>query len=223
MGLRVWASLSTKPRKGTSAQKHEKSKLTLSNTNQSVFVLHRDFHVQCLLFKIYPINQQRHSSLHKAAKILRSCSHTEAVSLSDLGIKYTSVVNPQTPQTPKNKDLIQNKKTKKHLKSSIHQAANAHLAVQELLPCLDRQNVGFLCFSEVCIKRGYCLWQVCQKPLQIILWLRLIQKSDQTKHFVDLKFQESKRIHNKSCRVSPPDFFDLWSHFTHLRSSLLVI
>ena len=114
MGLRVWASLSTKPQKGTSAQKHEKSKLTLSNTNQSVFVLHGDFHVQCLLFKIYPINQQRHSSLHKAAKILRSCSHTEAVSLSDLGIKYTSVVNPQTPQTPKNKDLIQNKKTTKN-------------------------------------------------------------------------------------------------------------
>ena len=117
VGLRVWASLSTKPRKGTSAQKHEKSKLTLSNTNQSVFVLHRDFHVQCLLFKIYPSNQQRRSSLHKAAKILRSCSHTEAVSLSDLGIKYTSVVNPQTPQTPKNKDLIQNKKTQKNKKA----------------------------------------------------------------------------------------------------------
>ena len=80
-----------------------------------MFVLHRDFRVQCLLFKIYPINRQRHSSLHKAAKILRSCSHTEAVSLSDLGIKYTNVVNPQTPQTPKNKDLIQkNKSTKKH-------------------------------------------------------------------------------------------------------------
>ena len=43
------------------------------------------FHVQCQQFKIKLINP-RHSSLHKAAKILWSCSHTEVVSLSDLNI-----------------------------------------------------------------------------------------------------------------------------------------
>ena len=91
---------STKPRKGTSAQNHEKSKFSsrklwvyFEQQNQSVFVLHRDF--PCSMSALQKSSSstyinQRHSSLHKAAKKFWSCSHTEAVSLSDLGIKYNS-------------------------------------------------------------------------------------------------------------------------------------
>ena len=59
---------------------------SLGKGHQSTFCI-ETFHVQCQLFKIELINE-RHPSLHKAAKILWSCSHTEAVSLSDLNIKY---------------------------------------------------------------------------------------------------------------------------------------
>ena len=56
---------------------------SLGKAHQSIFVW------QCSIeiFMFYLINQQRHPSLHKAAKILWSCSHTAAVSLSDLAIK----------------------------------------------------------------------------------------------------------------------------------------
>ena len=56
---------------------------SLGTVHQSIYVW------QCSIetFMFYLINQQRHCSLHKAAKILWSCSHTAAVSLSDLAIK----------------------------------------------------------------------------------------------------------------------------------------
>ena len=59
-GHRVWASFSTKPRKGTSAQKHEKSKFSSrklwvyfeQQKSVSVCFCLETFHVQCQLFKI---------------------------------------------------------------------------------------------------------------------------------------------------------------------------
>ena len=56
---------------------------SLGTVHPSIFVWQCS--IEIFMFDL--INQQRHSSLHKAAKILWSCSHTAAVSLSDLAIK----------------------------------------------------------------------------------------------------------------------------------------
>ena len=60
-------------------QKYKFTSLLWATKITPYLLLRTDFHVQCQLFKIYLINQLRRSSLHKAAKILWSCSHTEAV------------------------------------------------------------------------------------------------------------------------------------------------
>ena len=99
MGFPLWASLSTTPREGTSAQNHEKSKFpvesyefTLSNKNQSVLFLHRDF--PCSMPALQNLTHQPAEApftWQGSQNLVKLLPHRRSfVSLLDLGIKYRS-------------------------------------------------------------------------------------------------------------------------------------